>query len=223
MTSRRAPAVRSPQADRNASLASRPGSPPHRGWPDAASSRCGGWALIAHLRRRRRWQPRRARGSADGADQRAALIVILAGAVAMRLALLFVEPYLSTDIYRYIWDGRVQAAGINPYRYVPNAPELAHLRDAAIFPNINRADYAVTIYPPAAQAIFLAVTRLGESVVAMKLGLLAFEAAASGRADRAAAAPGRAGDARRRLRLAPAARLGDRRQRPRRRGHDARC
>ena len=113
-----------------------------------------------------------------GADQRSALIVILAGAVAMRLALLFVEPYLSTDIYRYIWDGRVQAAGINPYRYVPNAPELAQLRDAAIFPLINRANYALTIYPPAAQAIFLALTRLGESVLAMKLGLLAFEAAA---------------------------------------------
>jgi alpha-1,6-mannosyltransferase len=113
----------------------------------------------------------------DCADRRDALIVILAGAVLMRLTLLFVEPYLSTDIYRYIWDGRVQAAGINPYRFVPGAPEIAHLRDPSIFPNINRADYAVTIYPPAAQAIFLAVTRLGESVVAMKLGLLAFEAA----------------------------------------------
>ena len=113
----------------------------------------------------------------DSADQRGALIIILAGAVLMRLTLLFVEPYLSTDIYRYVWDGRVQAAGINPYRYVPSAPEIAHLRDAAIFPNINRADYAVTIYPPTAQAIFLAVTRLGESVVVMKLGLLAFEAA----------------------------------------------
>ena len=113
----------------------------------------------------------------DGTDQRDAVIVILAGALMMRLALLFVEPYLSTDIYRYIWDGRVQAAGINPYRFVPSAPEIAHLRDPAIYPNINRADYAVTIYPPAAQAIFLAVTRIGESVVAMKLGLLAFEAA----------------------------------------------
>ena len=50
------------------------------------------------------------------------------------MALLFVEPYLSTDIYRYVWDGRVQAAGINPYRYVPSAPELAHLRDAADLP-----------------------------------------------------------------------------------------
>lgn len=110
------------------------------------------------------------------ADQRGALIVILLAAVAMRLALVFVEPYLSTDIYRYIWDGRVQAAGINPYRYLPTAPQIAHLRDAAIYPNINRAGYAVTIYPPMAQAIFLAVTRLGESVLVMKLGLIAFEA-----------------------------------------------
>jgi alpha-1,6-mannosyltransferase len=112
----------------------------------------------------------------QNADPRGALIVILLAAVAMRLALLFVEPYLSTDLYRYIWDGRVQAEGINPYRYVPSAAELAHLREAAIFPNINRAGSAVTIYPPTAQAIFLAVTRFGESVVAMKLGLLAFEA-----------------------------------------------
>lgn len=114
---------------------------------------------------------------ADRVDERSAVLVILAGALLMRLALLFVEPYLSTDIYRYIWDGRVQAAGINPYRYMPVAPELAHLRDATIFPNINRPDFAVTIYPPVAQVVFLAITRmLGESVVAMKLGLIAFEA-----------------------------------------------
>jgi alpha-1,6-mannosyltransferase len=113
----------------------------------------------------------------DRAEQRSALLVILAGAVAMRLALLFVEPYLSSDIYRYIWDGRVQAAGINPYRYVPMAPELAPLRDGVIWPNINRSDYAVTIYPPVAQAIFLIVTRVSESVLAIKLGLLLFEAA----------------------------------------------
>jgi|SoiMethySBSTD1v2_1073268.scaffolds.fasta_scaffold505078_1 alpha-1,6-mannosyltransferase len=112
----------------------------------------------------------------DRSDQQDALIVILVGGVLMRLALLFVEPYLSTDVYRYVWDGRVQAAGINPYRYVPAAPEVAHLRDTVIFPSINRPDHAVTIYPPAAQAIFFAVTRFGESVVAMKLGLIGFEA-----------------------------------------------
>lgn len=109
-------------------------------------------------------------------DQRSALVLILIGAAVMRLALLFTEPTLSSDIYRYIWDGRVQAAGINPYRYIPAAPELGTLRDAAIWPLINRADYAVTIYPPVAQALFLAITRFGESVVVMKLGLLLCEA-----------------------------------------------
>jgi len=136
----------------------------YSGWWLIAAFALGGLGAWAAARR------------AEVTDQRSALIVILAGAVAMRLALLFVEPYLSSDIYRYIWDGRVQAAGINPYRYVPKAPELAPMRDLAIFPNINRANYAVTIYPPAAQAIFLALTRLGESVLVMKLGLLACEA-----------------------------------------------
>lgn len=110
-------------------------------------------------------------------DQRSGLIIILIGAAAMRLALVFTEPTLSSDIYRYIWDGRVQAAGINPYRYVPAAPELAPLRDPEIWPLINRADYAVTIYPPVAEALFLGVTRFGENVVVMKFGLLLFEAA----------------------------------------------
>src|SRR5262249_58422000 len=82
---------------------------------------------------------------------------------------------LGSDFSRYFGEGRVQAAGINPYAHAPAAPELALLRDAAIWPLINRADYAVTIYPPVAQALFLGIIRLGETVVVMKLGLLLFE------------------------------------------------
>ena len=106
---------------------------------------------------------------------RAGLIVILGLALAMRLLLVGQEPFLSTDIYRYIWDGRVQAAGINPYTYVPVDPALAALRDAAIFPHINRADFAVTAYPPVAQMFFLAVTRIAESLIAMRLAMVACE------------------------------------------------
>ena len=105
-----------------------------------------------------------------------ALWVIIAVAIVLRLALLLLDPLLSTDIYRYVWDGRVQAAGINPYRYVPADPALTALRDAAIYPNINRADYAVTIYPPVAQFFFLAITRIGENVTVMRLGFLSCEA-----------------------------------------------
>lgn len=113
---------------------------------------------------------------AEVADQRIGLIIILASAVVMRIGFLFFEPMLSTDVYRYIWDGRVLAHGINPFRFIPAAAELQSLRDTAIWPNINRADYAVTIYPPVAQAFFWLVTRFGGSVVVMKLGLIACEA-----------------------------------------------
>jgi hypothetical protein len=109
---------------------------------------------------------------------RRALVVCLGAALLMRVVPLAAPPELSDDVYRYVWDGRVQAAGINPYRYVPADPALADLRDAAIYPNINRKDYARTIYPPGGQAIFWLVTRLSDSVFAMKLAMIGFEAAA---------------------------------------------
>lgn len=104
------------------------------------------------------------------------LWLIFGVAIALRVVAISFEPLLSSDIYRYVWDGKVQAAGINPYRYVPDDPALAALRDSAIFPNINRADYAVTIYPPVAQAFFWLVTRLGANTLVMRLALLACEA-----------------------------------------------
>ncbi|MDQ3830083.1 MAG: DUF2029 domain-containing protein, partial [Candidatus Tectomicrobia bacterium] len=109
----------------------------------------------------------------------AVLPLIVGWAVVFRLTLLWVTPgFLSDDIYRYVWDGRVQAAGVNPYRYIPAEEPLAGLRDEAIYPKINRRDYAPTIYPPLAQAVFFATTRVSESVTWMKLTMVAFEAAA---------------------------------------------
>jgi hypothetical protein len=105
-------------------------------------------------------------------------VLVIVFAALFRLGILFAPPYLSDDIYRYVWDGRVQAAGINPYRYVPAAPELAHLRDDKIYPEINRRDYARTIYPPLAEFIFFLTTRVSERVVWMKLTIVAFEAIA---------------------------------------------
>ena len=111
------------------------------------------------------------------ADQRRSLLAIIGLALAMRVVLLPGAP-ISNDVFRYVWDGRVQSAGVNPYLYVPADPALAHLRDQAIYPDINRADYARTIYPPMAQIVFFLVTRISESVVAMKVAMVAFEALA---------------------------------------------
>ena len=105
-----------------------------------------------------------------------ALWLIFGVAIVLRAYVLLFDPLLSSDIYRYVWDGRVQAAGINPYRYFPADEALAFLRDGTIFPHINRADTAVTIYPPVAQFFFLIVTRIGENVTVMRLALLGCEA-----------------------------------------------
>ena len=112
-----------------------------------------------------------------GGLSRRALVAALAVAALMRLAVLLAPPYLSDDINRYVWDGRVEAAGINPYRYIPEDPHLTPLRDEAIFPKINRSDYAPTIYPPVAEYIFFLATRLRASLTAMKATLLVFELA----------------------------------------------
>lgn len=111
-----------------------------------------------------------------GFDARSLMILILGTAALLRVIALGGPVFLSDDINRYIWDGRVQSAGINPYRYVPTDPELAPLRDAVVFPNINRNNYAPTIYPPVAQILFLLANRLGETVLALKLFFVVIEA-----------------------------------------------
>ncbi len=87
-----------------------------------------------------------------------AIVVISA---AIMITGLTVFPLTSDDVYRYVWDGRVQLAGIDPYRYPPLDPALAWLRDPGLFPPgsrpmINRPTVP-TIYPPIAQAWFALV------------------------------------------------------------------
>ncbi len=107
-----------------------------------------------------------------------AIWIVLGVAVIMRAVLLPVPPFLSGDVFRYVWDGEVQAAGINPYRYVPADPALASLRTPAIYPRINRKTYARTIYPPAAELVFAIVTRISRTIIGMKIAMVAFEAVA---------------------------------------------
>ena len=106
---------------------------------------------------------------------RSTLIIVLVLAGIFRLSIVFAPPYLSDDIYRYVWDGRVQAAGINPYRYIPADEHLQSLRDEQIYPKINRRDYAHTMYAPAAEGAYFLTTRISESVTWMKLTIVGFE------------------------------------------------
>ena len=100
---------------------------------------------------------------------RAVLVAVLLGTLALRLAAITPVVPLSDDLYRYAWDGRVQASGTSPYRYAPTADELDGLHDDWLWPDeqecasrdrdpgctiLNRADVR-TIYPPVAQLWFL--------------------------------------------------------------------
>jgi hypothetical protein len=107
-------------------------------------------------------------------------LLVLGTALMMRMIALSAPPFLSNDMYRYIWDGWVQHAGLNPYRYLPVDPHLAFLRDAMVFPNINRANYAHTIYPPAAEMIFFLSSSIAgilhiPPVFGMKLSMVFLE------------------------------------------------
>ena len=96
--------------------------------------------------------------------------LVIAVGCACRLVTVFGEPFLSSDIYRYVWDGVVQHAHISPYRYVPGDAALSFLRQPNLeaFNNMNRRDYARTIYPPAAQMYFYLVTFFSPTVTCMK-------------------------------------------------------
>lgn len=96
-----------------------------------------------------------------------AVPLILAGAVLLQLVAIGWPPRSTDDLYRYAWDGRVQASGTDPYRHVPTDPALADLRDDWLFPPACRDRTPVctimnhpaspTIYPPVAEAFFLGV------------------------------------------------------------------
>jgi alpha-1,6-mannosyltransferase len=103
--------------------------------------------------------------------------IILGFAIAFRLVTLLPDPYLSSDIYRYAWDGVVQHAHISPYRYVPGDPALSFLRapNQDLFDSINRRNYAHTIYPPGAQFLFYLITFFNPTVTFMKLAMILFE------------------------------------------------
>ena len=76
--------------------------------------------------------------------RRADLRLVVLVAVVLRVPFLLTEPLLSDDIFRYVWDGRVQHAGINPYLYAPEAQELAFLRDGHEhnFAGINNKEFS---------------------------------------------------------------------------------
>jgi len=106
---------------------------------------------------------RRLRGRGPG------LPILLLVAALLRLSLLPLPPTLSNDSLRYLWDGRVIAAGQNPYLLAPEAEELSSLRDE-LWRRMDHRDVP-TVYPPFAMALFSLAAVLPLSVAGQLLAL----------------------------------------------------
>ncbi|MBT4352383.1 hypothetical protein HOD20_07655 [archaeon] len=94
-------------------------------------------------------------------------------AIIFRITMLFCAPSLSDDIYRYIWDGKMQLNGINPYQYAPNAPQVSHLVDDQ-HRGINHKSIP-TIYPPISEFIFFISYRISGSILFFKIVFVIFD------------------------------------------------
>jgi alpha-1,2-mannosyltransferase len=100
-----------------------------------------------------------------------AVKIVMAVAAGLQLLAVSHTPVTSDDDFRYTWDAKVQLAGIDPYRFAPTSSHLAFLRDDFLFPaGLHPCPHSIadgctlinlpnqhTVYPPVAQAAFVAL------------------------------------------------------------------
>src|SRR4030088_2717553 len=98
------------------------------------------------------------------------IVIGLVLAALWHLPFLLTTPGSDDDIHRYVWDGRVQRLGYNPYIVVPSDPALAGLHTPETRA-LNNPDVA-SPYPAGAQLFFRAVTAIHESVFALKVAFV---------------------------------------------------
>ena len=103
------------------------------------------------------------------------LALCLALAALWRVPLLLNPPTLSTDVYRYVWDGRIQRLGYDPYIVVPGNSALRHLHTAETL-RMNHPEVP-TPYPAGAELFFRAVMMVDDSARALKSAIFLCDAA----------------------------------------------
>ena len=82
-------------------------------------------------------------------------VVLLGGAVLLRILFLLPIQDLSDDLFRYVWDGWLGIRGIPPYRFTPEDPALGAFQGDILFREMNSPGYH-SVYPPLSQLVFLA-------------------------------------------------------------------
>lgn len=98
------------------------------------------------------------------------IVIGLALAALWHVAFLAIPTGSDDDVRRYVWDGRMQRLGYNPYIVVPADPDFAALHTAETR-TLNHPDLP-SPYPPGAQLFFRAVTAIHESAFAMRIALV---------------------------------------------------
>jgi alpha-1,6-mannosyltransferase len=102
------------------------------------------------------------------------LVVIGLGLAAVwNVSFLRLPAGVDDDIHRYVWDGRLQRLGYNPYLVIPSDPAVQELHTPETR-NLNNPDLP-SPYPPAAQFFFRAVIAIQESSFALKVAFVACE------------------------------------------------
>lgn len=105
------------------------------------------------------------------------LWIALGLSLLIRVSFLSVDPIGSDDVYRYVWEGKVQAAGYNPYRFAPNDPALSELHSSLLPAAVNHPEMKSVYFPFSQWLFLLAYTLAGESLWGLKATLLAAEGA----------------------------------------------
>ncbi len=103
------------------------------------------------------------------------VLACLVLSVLWRVPFFLIPAGPQDDLHRYVWDGRVQRLGYNPYTAIPADPALAGLHTPETR-ELNHPDVA-SPYPPGAQLFFRAVTAISESTFAFKVPLVACDLA----------------------------------------------
>src|SRR5215469_5832229 len=106
---------------------------------------------------------------------RRVVVIGLLLAAVWHIEFLRMPPGTDDDIHRYVWDGRLQRLGYNPYIVVPSDPAARELHTPETR-NLNNPDLP-SPYPAGAQLFFRAVTAIQESAFALKIAFVLCESA----------------------------------------------
>src|SRR6516165_6048048 len=103
------------------------------------------------------------------------VVIGLLLAALWHLQFLRMPPGPDDDIHRYVWDGRVQRLGYDPYRVVPGDPAFSGLHTSETR-TLNNPDVP-SPYPAGAELFFRVVTAIHESTFAFKVAFVACDLA----------------------------------------------